>query len=336
MLHGSTLVIALLATTTSASAASPVREGAAALGDWRSDAPGVVRHVTAADLPAPFATPPAGAPSSVVARPSGAALKTLPGFTVQPFAKLEGPRQIRVAPNGDIFVAETDAGRITVLRAVDGAASPAKRDAFAEGLDRPFGIAFYPAGPNPQWVYVANNNSVVRFAYRPGDLKARGAAQTVVAKLADTTGQELDRGLAAQQVGALVQPEQPEGGGLARLLGREAPAVVAHDEREDPVLFREAHLHMRRRGVFRDVGEGLLQHPEDGGGVRIGKVLEPGPDRELARDSGAPGEILHEPVGGGGEPQVVEHQGTQVRRDAARTRWLVPRNGKSSRKHSAF
>ena len=51
------------------------------------------------------------------------------------------------------------------------------------GLDRPFGIAFYPPGDDPQWIYVANNNSVVRFPYRNGDLKARGDAQVIVPRL---------------------------------------------------------------------------------------------------------------------------------------------------------
>ena len=46
---------------------------------------------------------------------------------------------------------------------------------FATGLNGPFGIAFYPSGDNPQWVYVANVDSVVRFPYRSGDIKARGA-----------------------------------------------------------------------------------------------------------------------------------------------------------------
>ncbi|MGI9169251.1 MAG: PQQ-dependent sugar dehydrogenase, partial [Caulobacteraceae bacterium] len=194
MLKTSISIIALAAA--SASAAAPVRQGVAAFGDWRSDAPGVVRHITADDMPAPMATPPAEASPSVVARPPGAVLKTLPGFTVAAFAKLEGPRQIRVAPSGDIFVAETDAGRITVLRAADGAAAPAARAAFAEGLDRPFGIAFYPPGPKPAWVYVANNNSVVRFPWRPGEMKARGAAQILVARIAETTGGHSTRDVA--------------------------------------------------------------------------------------------------------------------------------------------
>jgi glucose/arabinose dehydrogenase len=47
-------------------------------------------------------------------------------------------------------------------------------------LSQPFGIAFYPPGPHPQYVYVGNTGSVVRFAYRDGDLKARAAPETIV------------------------------------------------------------------------------------------------------------------------------------------------------------
>ena len=72
-----------------------------------------------------------------------------------------------MAPNGDIFVAETSAGRITVLRSAAGAAKAESSTVFASGLNQPFGIAFWPQR-DPKWVYVANNNSVVRFAYKAG------------------------------------------------------------------------------------------------------------------------------------------------------------------------
>jgi len=86
-----------------------------------------------------------------------------------------------VAPNGDVFVAESSAGRIRVLRpSGNGAAQPSL---FASGLHYPFGIAFYPAGADPQWVYVGNTDAVVRFPYRNGDLAARGAAEVVVPHL---------------------------------------------------------------------------------------------------------------------------------------------------------
>src|SRR4029077_9076289 len=51
---------------------------------------------------------------------------------------------------------------------------------FVTGLSRPFGIAFYPLGPNPTHVYIGNTDSVVRFAYQSGDTKARDAAEVVV------------------------------------------------------------------------------------------------------------------------------------------------------------
>ena len=88
---------------------------------------------------------------------------------------LSHQRLIRVAPNGDVFVAESEAGRVRVLRPNRG--QPASASVFADGLHGPFGIAFYPPGRDPEWVYVANTNSVVRFAYRSGDLKARGAGR---------------------------------------------------------------------------------------------------------------------------------------------------------------
>jgi glucose/arabinose dehydrogenase len=133
----------------------------------------------------------------VVKPPANAGLSVPPGFTVRQFAAgLTNPRLMRVAPNGDIFIAETAANRIRVLRAADGADAPSEIQIFAAGLDRPFGIAFYPAGEDSQWVYVANNNAVVRFAYRRGDLRARGTAEVVVPALCETQGGHTTRDVA--------------------------------------------------------------------------------------------------------------------------------------------
>ncbi|MEA3107735.1 MAG: hypothetical protein QOI88_2340, partial [Gammaproteobacteria bacterium] len=119
----------------------------------------------------------------VVPRPPDAALKVPAGFEVRQFAAgLNGPRNIRVAPNGDIYVAETGAGRIRVLRPGPDGASASATETFASGLRQPFGIAFFPAD-DPQWVYVGNTDSVVRFPYRAGDLKARGNSEVIVPKL---------------------------------------------------------------------------------------------------------------------------------------------------------
>jgi glucose/arabinose dehydrogenase len=182
---------------------APARPYAADPGDWRNDGPGVKHRVVVADLPAPFATASAGNGPETVKRPDGAVLSVPPGFTISLFAQgLNGPRLMRTAPNNDIFIAETRADRIRVMRADDGAGAPSINEVFADGLNAPFGIAFYPAGADPQWIYVANNNSVVRFPYRNGDLHARGAAEVLVPKLCDgSSGGHTTRGVAFSRDG---------------------------------------------------------------------------------------------------------------------------------------
>jgi glucose/arabinose dehydrogenase len=158
-----------------------VLTGADALGDWTTDAPGVRRKITLNDLPAPYATPSVDRGPRIVRRPDGAALKVPAGFEVQEYATaLNNPRQLTTAPNGDIFVVESDPGQVRILRPGKGANAAPTVDVFATGLVKPFGIAFYPPGPNPQYLYIGNTDSVVRFPYRNGDMKARGAAETLV------------------------------------------------------------------------------------------------------------------------------------------------------------
>ena len=166
-------------------------------GDWGNAAPGVKHHITLADLPPPYSTRSAGNGPDVVRQPVNAALSVPAGFKVGLFAAgLSNPRLLRVAPNGDIFVAETDRNRIRVLRAADGAWAPSVNQVFVEGLDRPFGIAFYPSNSSPQWIYIANNNSIVRFPYQNGDLKARGGRQLIVARLSESHGGHTTRDIA--------------------------------------------------------------------------------------------------------------------------------------------
>ncbi len=158
--------------------------GEAAKGDWSTDAPGVRRKLTAADLPAPFATESVRNHPRMVSQPEGAMPQVPAGFRVEKFADaLTNPRMIRTAPNGDLFIAESKANRVRVLRDANGDGRPEVGEVFAEGLNQPFGIAFYPIGATPQYVYVANTGSVVRFPYRNGDTKARGARETIVATL---------------------------------------------------------------------------------------------------------------------------------------------------------
>jgi glucose/arabinose dehydrogenase len=178
-----TSITAISITATSALADPAILKGKDAFGSWQNDTPGTVRLIRPENLPRPGATPSAANVSRVVARPSGAMPQAPEGFKVALFADgLSGPRIIRTAPNGDIFVAETRAGRIRVLRPSEDGSKPVSNEIFAERLNRPFGIAFYP-GNDPQWVYVANTGSVVRFPYRAGDVKASAPPETVVASL---------------------------------------------------------------------------------------------------------------------------------------------------------
>jgi glucose/arabinose dehydrogenase len=155
--------------------------GKDALGDWTTDAPGVRRKITVDDLARPYDTPSANNHPRVVRRPEGAWPKAPEGFEVTEFAKnLTQPRVIVRAPNGDLFVAESRANRIRVLRDADGNGMPEVNEVFATGLNRPFGIAFHPVGSEPKYVYVGNTDSVVRFPYKSGDTKASGAAETIV------------------------------------------------------------------------------------------------------------------------------------------------------------
>ncbi len=204
-----THLLAYLATLTAPAAGSPGATTArnAPLpandpGDWRHAAPGVQHRVDLAALPAPFSTASVGNNPRVVPRPAEAQLSVPTNFTIRLFASgLSGPRLLRVAPNGDIFIAETRANRIRVMRAADGADAPSENQVYAEGLDRPFGIAFYPPGGEPQWLYVANNNSVVRIPYRSGGLKAPEAAQVVVPRLTRSTGGHTTRDVAFSKDG---------------------------------------------------------------------------------------------------------------------------------------
>ncbi len=224
-------LIAYLATLAAPVATGPTAAPATAsaaqgdAGDWRRAAPGVRYHLKVADLPSPYSTASAGNGPRVIHPTESSRLAVPAGFTVRKFAEgLTNPRLTRVAPNGDIFVAETAARRIRVIRAADGADAPSEMSIFADGLDRPFGIAFYPLGDRPEWVYVANNNAVVRFPYRNGDLTARGAPEVIVPRLTAGTGGHSTRDLAfsldgkrlfisvgsASNVAEKLEPKTPE------------------------------------------------------------------------------------------------------------------------------
>src|ERR1700704_3893762 len=158
--------------------------GEGSFNDWANERPGNRYLIKAADLPKPNATESAANQSKVVPRPANAWPQVPEGFKIEQAATgLETPRTIVTAPNGDLFVAESNPGRVRVVRGFTSDGKVETNNVFAAGLRMPYGIAFYPPGPTPQFVYIGNTNSIVRFPYQNGDLKARGAAETIVAKI---------------------------------------------------------------------------------------------------------------------------------------------------------
>lgn len=149
--------------------------------DYRTQTPGTWHKITAADLPPPYASPSVDNGPRTVRRPQNAWPKAPEGFKVELYdSTLREPREIRAAPNGDLFVAESGRGDIVVLRGISKDGKAESKETFAGGLELPFGIEFYPPGNDPQWVYIANTGAVVRFPYRNGDMKARGPLETIL------------------------------------------------------------------------------------------------------------------------------------------------------------
>ena len=160
------------------------QNGRTVFSDYRTDEPGRVHRITLQDLPAPFATKSVNNNAKVAPRPEGALPHAPSGYSVSLYASgLDNPRLLRTAPNGDVFLAESRTGMIKVFRSKAGADKAEVSETFATGLKRPFGIAFYPLGRDPKWVYIGNTDSIVRFPYKSGDLKASGPSEVIVSNL---------------------------------------------------------------------------------------------------------------------------------------------------------
>jgi len=220
-------LVGLAAAPILAQTANGVLEGRAAFGDWHADRPGLRRLIKPHDLPPP--RPAESAANAVrVARRTDEKPVVPSGFAVELLASgLTGPRIVRAAPNGDVFIAESRAGRISVLRSDGG--TTAKKSVFASGLNYPFGIAFYPPGADPHWIYVADTGAVVRFPYRDGDLTPRGEAETVVPRL--PTGGHATRDIAFSPDGATMYVSVGSGSndaeGMSRLSGGTLQSFIA-------------------------------------------------------------------------------------------------------------
>jgi len=226
------LVPLLAVLTSSAARAEEVKPAVSLYGDWRSDAPGNWRKITPADLPAPFASSPAAASTQALPPREDFRPQAPDGFRVERLADgLSGPRAIRVAPNGDIFVIETNAGAVRVLRRNDAGATPTQNRVFAAGLDNPSGMAFYPAGAKPAFLYVATETRIVRFPYRDGDLQASGPPETIVDNL--PRGGHSTRDIAFSRDGATLYVAIGSKTNVAEGVAVPSPADSAHHEEGD-------------------------------------------------------------------------------------------------------
>ena len=121
------------------------------------------------------------------------------------------------------------------MRAADGAEAPTENQIFAEGLERPFGISFYPPGDKPQWIYVANNNSVVRLPYRNGDLKAGGPPEVIVPKLSNTTGGHSTRDVVFSKDGKRMFISVGSGSNVAEQMNKKTPEEITAWDAENGV-----------------------------------------------------------------------------------------------------
>lgn len=194
------LALSLLPSTLIAQSHTKTITGQDAFADWDKQQPGVRKKITVADLPAPNTAEAVSNTAHVIPRPADAWPIAPAGFKVtlyaggdaKPMQRADNkqhmeasggtftmPRLIRTAPNGDLFLADSGAGTIFILRGVGRDGKAAQIEKFATGLDHPFGIAFYPAD-NPKYVYVGNATTIQRIPYHAGDLHATGAPETVV------------------------------------------------------------------------------------------------------------------------------------------------------------
>jgi glucose/arabinose dehydrogenase len=205
-------------------------------GAWTEDKPGDLHHLTVAGLVQPFASESAGNGPKVAARPDGAMPAVPKGFKVSVFAPDTGRARLALrAPNGDIIVSDAGKGQITILRPGAGGDKADPVNVFATGLSRPYGLALWPSGANPKYLYVANVNSVVRFVYAAGDLKAKGEPETVVEKISDTTGGHTTRTLAFSKDDKTMLLSVGSATNIASSIGPKPPVALAQWEAQHGV-----------------------------------------------------------------------------------------------------
>jgi glucose/arabinose dehydrogenase len=220
-------------------AEQPVLHGTDAFGDWKTDVPGTRRLILPKDLPAPYATPAAASRAELAPLPSDTGPKLPNGFKAERIAdKFNTPRVVRIAPDGTVFIAESapkeaNAGTIRALRLkADGSVEESAH--FASGLNRPYGIAFWPVN-DPKYVYVGETNRVVRYPYKPGSLTANGPQEVIVAEIPSTQRGHWTRDLAFSPDGKTLYIAVGSSSNIADGMPAEPPGGLAAWEKSKPL-----------------------------------------------------------------------------------------------------
>ncbi|HEY3636743.1 MAG TPA: PQQ-dependent sugar dehydrogenase [Rhizomicrobium sp.] len=144
-----------------------------------ADMPGQRFSISPASLPKPFATPAVDDSPKVVSKSASAALTAPSGFTVSVFAaNVQNARWMTVAPNGDVFLAESDPGKVVVLRPSANGARASRISTYASGFAQLHGLAIHDGS-----LYVADVKSLWRLPYTDGALRGTGKRTHI----ADTT-----------------------------------------------------------------------------------------------------------------------------------------------------
>lgn len=140
--------------------------------------PGYRHRVTVGDLPAPYASDSVANSALKVARPLRAHLNLPPGFTATSFASgIGNPRYMVVSPAGDVYVADSQAGRVLVLRDSDGDGRADRQAVVLTGLSRPYGLYLQDG-----FLYVADTKRVWRVPFEDGFPRAHANPEPVTAR----------------------------------------------------------------------------------------------------------------------------------------------------------
>ncbi|WP_339656196.1 sorbosone dehydrogenase family protein [uncultured Salegentibacter sp.] len=126
------------------------------------------------------------------------------GFKVTMFAEnLKHPRRTYIAPNGDIFVVESNtknsADRIVLIRDKDSDGNPDYQDVFLDDLNQPYGMLVLD-----NYFYVANTDGLYRYPYTEGDMKIEAEGEKILSLPAGGYNNHWTRNLLANEDGSKI------------------------------------------------------------------------------------------------------------------------------------